>query len=386
MMTKTIDLIYFNAGGGHRSAAMALQSVIATEQRPWNVRLVNLFEVLDSERLFQKLTGLAPEDLYNHRLKRGWTLGLSTELKVLQAMIRMGHVTMLRKLEQYWHDHPTDLVVSLVPNFNKVLNLSVKRSMPTVPYVTVMTDMADYPPHFWIESGLDQHIVCGTERAVVQAQEAGYSDSQISRTSGMILKPAFHQALNLNRKQEMARLGLNPERPTGIVMFGGHGSSDMLRIAKKLPDVQLIHLCGHHVKLAAQLNALPTKEKHLAIGFAPNIERYFSLGDFFIGKPGPASISEAIQMGLPVITVENSWTMPQERFNTTWIREQGVGVVIPSLRNIRQTVFKLLETLQTYRASVAKIENHAVFEVVEILAQQLSKNQENFCEPVAQLA
>ena len=121
MMTKTIDLIYFNAGGGHRSAAMALQSVIATEQRPWNVRLVNLFEVLDSERLFQKLTGLAPEDLYNHRLKRGWTLGLSTELKVLQAMIRMGHVTMLRKLEQYWHDHPTDLVVSLVPNFNKLL-------------------------------------------------------------------------------------------------------------------------------------------------------------------------------------------------------------------------------------------------------------------------
>ena len=91
-------------------------------------------------------------------------------------------------------------------------------------------------------------------------------------------------------------------------------------------------------------------------------------------------------MGLPVITVENSWTMPQERFNTTWIREQGVGVVIPSLRKIRQTVFKLLENLQTYRASVAKIENHAVFEVVEILAHQLSKNQENFCEPVAQLA
>ncbi len=385
-MTKTIDLIYFNAGGGHRSAAMALQSVIVAQQRPWNVRLVNLFEVLDPDRIFHKLTGLAPEDLYNHRLKRGWTLGLSTELKVLQAMIRMGHPAMLRKLEQYWRDHTTDLVVSLVPNFNKVLNLSVKKSMPTVPYVTVMTDMADYPPHFWIEPGLDQHLVCGTARAVLQAQEAGYSNKEISQTSGMILKPAFHLPKNLDRKQEMSRLGLDPDRPTGVVMFGGHGSSDMLRIARMLPDVQLIHLCGHHTKLAKQLNTLQTKVKHVAIGFAPNIEHYLNLGDFFIGKPGPASVSEAIQMGLPIITIENSWTMPQERFNTTWIREQGVGIVIPSLRHVRPSAFKLINDLQTYRASVSKIKNHAVYEVVEILSDQLTSSAAVLSESTAQSA
>lgn len=32
---KTITLIYFNAGGGHRAAATALATVIGQQQRPW---------------------------------------------------------------------------------------------------------------------------------------------------------------------------------------------------------------------------------------------------------------------------------------------------------------------------------------------------------------
>ena len=72
-------------------------------------------------------------------------------------------------------------------------------------------------------------------------------------------------------------------------------------------------------------------------------------------------------MGLPVITFGNAWTMPQERYNTNWVREQGVGLVIPSLRAIRKGVLALLEQLPAYRQTVAQIENRAVFEVTDIL-------------------
>ena len=80
---KTIDLVYFNAGGGHRSAALALDAVIRELALPWAVRLVNLFEVLDPRDVFGKTTGMKPEQYYNARLARGWTLGLAQELKVL---------------------------------------------------------------------------------------------------------------------------------------------------------------------------------------------------------------------------------------------------------------------------------------------------------------
>lgn len=372
-MRKKIDLIYFNAGGGHRSAATALQEAIRLENRPWDVRLVNLFEVLDPKGSFRKRTGLAPEDLYNMRLKRGWTLGLATELKVLQAMIRIGHSAMLRRLERYWDTNQSDLVVSLVPNFNKVIYQSVKNKMPEVPYVTVLTDIADYPPHFWMEPGLDQHTVCGSSRAVEQAISCGYTEDHITQTSGMILKPSFHQPVTFDRQQELINLGLDPAKPTGIVMFGGHGSSDMLRIAKSLQDIQLIMMCGHNALLAEKIRSQPSLSQHVAIGFSTNVERYLSLGDFFIGKPGPGSISEAVHMGLPVITIENAWTMPQERYNTQWIRERGVGIVIPSLRGIRKNISLLIDNLEQFKTSVSSIKNNALYEVIEVFARQLNE-------------
>lgn len=374
-MTKKIDLIYFNAGGGHRSAATALQDLILQQDRPWDVRLVNLFQVLDPKDTFRKHTGLAPEDLYNMRLKRGWTLGLATELKVLQAMIRIGHKAMLRRLVRHWEMNPADLVVSLVPNFNKVIYQSVKSAMPKVPFVTLMTDIADYPPHFWIESGLEQHIVCGSPRAASQARTSGYTDSQITQTSGMILKPSFHLPVTFNRNQELVKLGLDPDKPTGVVMFGGHGSADMLSIAKSLKDIQLIFLCGHNVVLQEKLASIPSLAKHVSVGFSSNVEHYLALGSFFIGKPGPGSMSEAIQMGLPVITVENAWTMPQERYNTQWIRELGVGIVVSSLRSIRKSTYQMLDELENFQACVSTIKNNAVYEVVEVLARQLESGE-----------
>jgi hypothetical protein len=65
---KSIDLVYFNAGGGHRSAAVALDTAIRELALPWAVRLVNLFEVLDPRDVFGKTTGMKPEQYYNARL------------------------------------------------------------------------------------------------------------------------------------------------------------------------------------------------------------------------------------------------------------------------------------------------------------------------------
>ena len=190
-MTKTVDLIYFNAGGGHRSAALALQEVCRTQGRPWNVRLINLFEVLDPDGSFRRLTGFAPEDLYNLRLRRGWTMGLTTELKILQGMIRMSHASLVQRLERHWQSGRPDLVVSLVPNFIRPIYDSLKPGFGDVRFMTVMTDLADNPPSFWIEPGLDQRIVCGTPRAFQQACDAGYRPSQVTLVSGMILRPSF---------------------------------------------------------------------------------------------------------------------------------------------------------------------------------------------------
>ncbi len=370
---KTVDLVYFNAGGGHRAAALALQEAIRLQQRPWQVRLVNLAEVLDPAGRFRRATGMDPEDLYNKRLARGWTLGMAQELKLLQGVIRMAHGSLVRTLQQHWLRSEPDLVVSLIPNFNRALCEALNGALPGVPYVTVLTDMADHPPHFWIEPGLPQHIVCGTDDALAQARAAGYRDEQLSLTSGMILHPSFHAPIRVERERELAALGLDPSRPTGLVMFGGQGSMQMLRIARLLDDVQLILVCGHHTALLRALRSLERTAPHAAIGFTREVSRFMALADWFVGKPGPGSLSEAVQRGLPVITFSNAWTMPQERFNTRWVKQQGVGCVVRSLKELPGAVESLLADLPAYRQRVASLHNRAVFELPEILEAQLMR-------------
>jgi UDP-N-acetylglucosamine:LPS N-acetylglucosamine transferase len=366
---QRIDLVYFNAGGGHRAAALALQAAMAEQRRPWQVRLVNLFEVLDPQRTFDKVMGFAPEAFYNQRLARGWTFGLAQELKLLQGAIRLGHASLVRTLCAHWAATQPDLVVSLVPNFNRALYASVTQARPGVPFATVLTDMADHPPHFWIEPGQDQHVVCGTPLALAQARAAGYDDRRLSLTSGMILRPDFYRPVVQDRAAERRSLGLDPDRPTGVVMFGGHGSMQMARIAQALPQVQLVLLCGHNQALVRKLGRLaPTAAHapHAVLGFTPEVSRYMRLGDFFIGKPGPASLSEAVQLGLPVITFENASTMPQERWNAHWVREQGLGLVVKSTRTLAQTVAELTARLPEFQARVRQVDNRAVFEILEI--------------------
>jgi UDP-N-acetylglucosamine:LPS N-acetylglucosamine transferase len=366
-MNRKIHLIYFNAGGGHRSAALALQEVIAEKHPEWNVSLINLFEVIDSERYFQKLTGFAPEDLYNLRLKKGWTRGLATELKIFQAMIRLTHTKLKLKIQKFWKTDPPDLVVSLIPNFNKVMFEALKDQCPNVPYVTVLTDLADYPPNFWIEADQEQYLICGSDQAVSQAREAGYRDGQITQTSGMILRPAFYRSPKIDRQHRRQELGLDPDQATGLVMFGGHGSSQMLKIAKDLSSRQMIFVCGHNEMLLRKIKALKPSEKHLVFGFTSEINSLMQLSDYFIGKPGPGSLSESIQMGLPVITFKNAATMPQERFNTTWVSTHDYGLVVTKMRDLPDAVDQLIANLPSFKAKVSSVNNLAVYEVVEAL-------------------
>ena len=368
---KTVDLVYFNAGGGHRSAAVALDAVIREQARPWQVRLVNLFEVLDPRDVFRKTTGMKPESYYNARLKRGWTLGLAQELKIFQALIRLSHKSLTAQLARHWRKSKPDLVASLVPNFNRAMYQALAIARPRAPYVTVLTDFADLPPHFWIESHQAQHLICGTPRAVAQAYAAGYDERHVHATSGMIIRPDFYRGLQLERRSEMRKLGLDPDRLTGIVMFGGHGSIAMRRIAERLEDTQLILVCGHNTALAEQLRSMGGGAPRIVVGFTAHIRYFMQLSDFFIGKPGPGSISEAVQQGLPVIVVRNAWTMPQERYNADWVEENHTGVVLDSFKHIRSGVSALTARIDEYRAALKRVRNHAIFEIPEILEQIL---------------
>ena len=343
---KRIEFVYFDAGGGHRSAATALKAVAEQQQRPWNIRLFNMQRELESLDIFKKITGIRFEDIYNRMLAKGWTLGSQYLVPPMHGIIRIYHSSQVKMLTEIWRRDKPDMVVSVVTNFNRALFESVQKAHSSIPYVTILTDLADYPPHFWLERQ-DQYVICGTERAYRQALELGYRRERTFLVSGMILRPEFYETFNHHRPTERQRLGLHPDKPTALVLFGGEGSSVMRKIVADLQevdrDLQLIVICGRNCNLEDAMRGTPTRLPMHVVGFSSEIPYFMSLSDFFIGKPGPGSITEAIKMKLPVIVERNAWTLPQERYNADWVKEKKAGIVLDSFSGIRQAVSDLLE-------------------------------------------
>jgi 1,2-diacylglycerol 3-beta-galactosyltransferase len=304
----------------------------------------------------------------------------------MHAAIRLFHSAEVRVLERHWAESPPDMVVSLIPHYNRAFKQALDRVRPGTPLVTVLTDIADYPPHFWIERQ-EQYVICGSPRAVDQARALGLAPSHIFQVSGMILNPRFHQPAAIDRPRELERLGLDPSRPTGIVMFGGEGSMEMVRIATALNrsglKTQLILLCGKHRAAARALRAIDAHMPMHIEGFTRDVPFFMSLGDYFIGKPGPGSISEALAMRLPVVVESNAWTLAHERYNAEWILERGVGVVVNNFSKVADAVGELLhpDRLAQFRARAAAVRNSAVFEVPQILAEIFSRHDRGAGEP-----
>jgi Glycosyltransferase family 28 C-terminal domain len=376
---KKILIVFHDAGGGHRNAAVALQTIAAQQKRDWQIELVHFQELTDLLDVLRRLTGIRIQEQYNIMLRNGWTLGSAQLLRILQATIRLFHRPLVRLLKDFWRRNPADLLVSVIPHFNRQICESWNSVYPGRPFVTLITDLADFPPHFWIEPLKEQYVIAGTERAVQQAHALGHDDEHIFRTSGMILRPDFYTPDHSDPMALRKEMGLRVDLPTAIVLFGGHGSKVMYEITRRLDaaglPVQLILICGGNEDLAARLCARKWRMPVKVIGFTKEVHKLMRGADFLIGKPGPGSIAEAMVRGLPVLIERNAWTLPQERYNAVWVEEMRVGIVLKSFRDVVAGVKQMMDPvkLQEFRKNVAALENRAIFEIPEILAKLLGE-------------
>lgn len=378
---KKIQVVFHDAGGGHRNAAVALQTIAVQQGRPWDLELIQFQDLTDRLDVLRKLTGIRIQHFYNLMLQNGWTLGSKYVLWILQLTIRIFHRPMVRLLEAFWRGHPADLLVSVIPHFNREICESWNSVYPGRPFVTLITDLADFPPHFWIEPMKEQYVIAGTPRAVQQARAFGHDDTHIFRASGMILRPDFYEPDDTDPAAVREQLGLRNDLHTAIVLFGGHGSRVMFAIARRLDaadlPLQLILVCGRNESLAAKLRGQDWKRPVHVVGFTKEVHKLMRAADFMIGKPGPGSIAEAMVRKLPVLIECNAWTLPQERYNAQWVTETRVGIVLPSFREIVGGVQQLLEParLAEFKQNVSALRNRAIFEIPDMLAKLLENSE-----------
>lgn len=381
-----IYVVVQGGGGGHHATYKALCAIVKQQQLPWKLTPIAAETIV--ERLTQQNKSLLNiygffgtnwTEVYDQILKKGLTWLFPLQAQLNKLLFKLNYDMGRTILEEEWQKRQPDLILSIIPCFNKLIWESIQCVKPNTPVVTILTDFADCPPGCWIEPQTKNYVVCGTEKASEQAQALGIEKAQIIRTSGLVIHPRFYQPIEIDRRLARAELGLDADCFTGLVLFGSNGSQVMLDIAKSLEyfqqKLQLIFLCGHNEDIASSLRQHEDLQKRLVVTFTKDIPYYMNLADFFIGKPGNISISEALAMNLPVITERNFSTLPHERYVTNWIRENEVGIVIPSFRNIKKAVEKFLkpDIFTRYCDNASALNNQAIFEIPGIIEEVLAE-------------
>ena len=378
-----VFLLTVDAGGGHRAAANALLAAREEMGCPWRFRVANLQEVLAPLDVVKRATGISLEDGYNLLLRRRWTSLLGPLLRLLHLGIAMRRRALVAAFARHFEVRPPAAVLSVVPNFNGVVRDAVRQACPGVPVLVMLTDFADLPPGFWIEPGLDRVIVA-TDRAFDQARAIGPADDRIARVSGMVLHPKFHAASKAGlRSRVRQELGLRPDDFAVLVLFGGKGSPEMEPLARALVERSsrwhVMALCGDNPALLARLGPLSADAggRLHAFGFTNRVADYMAAADVLVTKPGPGSLAEAFSARLPVVVTRNRHTIPQERFNTDFVAERGLGYVVGHRREIPEVVARLAESAEErnrVRGNLSAVpENRAVYEVIEIIGDAAGK-------------
>ena len=377
-----VQVLVLRGGGGHYATFLALKAILAVQRPHWQLtpifadRLGEAAQQTAGGRIADTL-GSGSDQFYDTILKLGFGWIHLITVHIHKVLIRLRHRLDVRLLADIWQQRSPDLILSVVPFHNRALAESVKVAGLSVPVVTLMTDFADSPPSYWTAPYSSNYLLCPTDRAVQQTIQQGVPETHAIPTSGLVVHPQFYRSQATDIDQRRLELGLSPECMTGLLLFGANGSTAMIEIARQLAAfgnrLQLICLCGRNQAVRQAIEQLPSNQTRLTVGFTHEIADYMQLADFFIGKPGNVSISEALVMNLPVITERNWLTLPQERYAADWIEARQAGIVLPTFRQVNSAVETFLhpEEFEGFRMRVQQINNRACFEIPDILKQIL---------------
>lgn len=371
---KRILVLYTDSGYGHVATARVLRDYLGVE-RPWRIDAVDVYrEILTGLDPFRALTGMSGPDIYNeYALRRGHTRLLWPVIAAGSSVaIRLGSPFVVRQLSAYLRANRPDMVISVMPLINAAVAGSLRQLGGAIPFVTIVTDFCEPMHAAWIQH-VDQYVVCGTEKCREQARRFGLPPEQIIAAKGLMLSPKFHALTQTMTPATVATaraaLGLAPDRLTGLMMFGGRGADRMLDFAATIEasdlPVQMIYVCGTNRETADDIAALPGKRPRHVIGFSDAIERHMAASDFFVGKPGPGAISEAMVMGLPMILEVGARLLAQERYNATWAQAIGAALSFRNADGLCAAIAALNEPGRhaAMRRAIAAQPNRAIFDL-----------------------
>jgi hypothetical protein len=349
---EKIAILSFKAGNGHVATARAMREAIQREHPTTEIFDVDFFDIIRGHSLFEQVEGDTADVVYNRRFADGSLAKTLPGHRQLEARDEaLNGKTWQQLFSDYFEKNEIDFLLSTIPVYNNTVAQGLEHYNPFVPYATLYTDYDIYREGAQTPiKGKQRYAICPSEEVKAYCKDIGYEASRLSTISSLATQfdPTVLSQEGIDR--EISDLGLDPKKKTGIILGGGVGALDYEGIAKALEaapkDTQYIFVCGRNEKAFNQLQALGTSYPKVVLGFTDKVPYLMKLSDFYLGKAGGLSISEAIMNKLPLVLLNDAKASPLEKLNVHWMEKQGNSVTLNNIEHAGQKVGALFESGQ----------------------------------------
>ena len=372
---KKIIIIHSTAGMGHKKAAIALLKAFENRGKDIKVEIIDVLEYANSLYRFLYL------NFYVFLMtKARWLWGLLyyfSNISVVNILTRKvrGNLDFRNApgLGELLIEKAPDAIVAthfFLPSIAGILNEYEDFRSKTFTLIT------DYGPHsYWLSDHIDRFFV-GSGSAALELAKRGIPRDRIDVT-GIATTGEFHREFDADRLRGI--YGLDKGKKTIFLMSGGFGVGPIARMLLSLnscrADIQVITVCGHNKKAYDGIELLREKLNYplVLFGFTDKVAELMSVSDLMVTKAGGISVTEALDMRLPMILFAS--VPGQETWNEHFLIESGAAEKAEKLEDIPLIADRILISEDVYDALKTAIDKirrpHAAEKIVDLVLKEI---------------
>ncbi|MBZ5535683.1 MAG: hypothetical protein LAO31_06975 [Acidobacteriia bacterium] len=338
-------------GSGHLRAAEAVVEALHTLEPSCQT------EVMDIKQLVSPLFRLIQFQGYELLIERApwiWrflyrnSIFAGRKFAAPRILLEHGNPRLVERIRQF----APETIVSTQINCHELACLNSRRASAKTRLISVITDYDVHP--IWSKTPADLLVVAHRE-LLERLISLGVERARV-HDSGIPIAASF--MIPMDRRAVCARLGLEPEVATLLVMGGSVGFGELDEVVAKLMGsaraYQILAVAGHNEGVRHGLEQLKARTDarrgenrgrnrgSLQIfGFVEFVPELMGVADCFISKPGGLATTEALARGLPMVFVN---PIPgHEEKNAEFLVRHGAALAVQSISQLRPALDSLFE-------------------------------------------
>ena len=347
---KKVLILYAKYGGGHLSAATAIQTYLE-ENYYYTVEVKCVDCVEYYNQFLSDMTTNAYKNLAKNAPNLWKKIYYGSKKGLLAKISGKANSMMAKKLLSLLTDFSPDMVVSTHPFSSQIISLLKEQKKINCDLATVLTDFAPHDQWLVGKEYCDYYFVSNNKMRQDLIDNYGVPSEKVFAT-GVPLSSKFSE--KIDDEKTYSNYQLNPDKKTILFFGGGEFGLGKKRtvlilksLAKHLDEYQIVAVSGRNKKMNNEFlnlyEKLQNEDLHV-LKYTKDVPSLMHISSLVVTKPGGLTSSESLASNLPILIIN---PIPgQEEENAEFLEASGSAVWLKKDDNIDDVINNLLNDPQ----------------------------------------